>query len=298
MLLRSLETFIEIAKSKEKKKIAVVAAEDEPVLIAVKEATINGIAEPILVGNASKIEEIARSINFDIGNIELINEPSPVHTAKKCVEIVRNGKAHILMKGLINTADYLRAILDKENGLRKGDLLSHIGFFETQYYHKLIALTDAAQNIAPDLSEKIAIINNSIELFNRLGIDKPKIAIIAAVETVNPKMQATLDASILTQMNRRGQIKNCIIDGPLAFDNAVSREAANHKGIQSEVAGDADLLFMPDIEAGNIAYKCLTYFGGATVAAIILGAKVPVVLTSRADTGRSKLMSIALAASF
>ncbi len=298
MQLKTLEKFVEIAKSKPKKKIAVVAAEDEPVLMAIKEAMEQGIAEPILVGNFSKIRNIAQNINFDITNIEILDEPNPVKSAKISVELIRNGKAQILMKGLISTADYLRAILDKETGLRKGDLLSHIGFFETPNYHKLIAITDAAQNIAPDLQEKISILTNSIELYNRLGIANPKIAIITAVETVNPKMPATIDAALLTMMNRRGQIKNCIIDGPLALDNAISSDAAHHKGIISDVAGDADLLFMPDIEAGNVAYKCMTYFGNSTVAAIILGAAVPVVLTSRADNEKSKLMSIALAASF
>lgn len=298
MILKSLETFVEIAKNKPKKKIAVVAAEDEPVLIAIKEALNQEIVEPILVGNIHKINEIARQINFDIKNLEIIDEPNPAQSARISVELVRNGKAQILMKGMINTADYLRAILDKETGLRKGALLSHIGFFETPNYHKLIAITDAAQNIAPDFQEKVSILTNSIELFNRLGLNNPKIAIIAAVETVNPKMPATIDAALLTMMNRRGQIKNCIIDGPLAFDNAISYEAAHHKGIISEVAGDADLLFMPDIEAGNVAYKCMTYFGMATVAAVILGAAVPIVLTSRADNEKSKLMSIALAASF
>lgn len=298
MILKSLETFVEIAKNKPKKKIAVVAAEDEPVLIAIKEALKQEIVEPILVGNIHKINEIAQQIDFDIKNLEIIDEPNPAQSARISVELVRNGKAQILMKGMINTADYLRAILDKETGLRKGALLSHIGFFETPNYHKLIAITDAAQNIAPDFQEKVSILTNSIELFNRLGINNPKIAIIAAVETVNPKMPATIDAALLTMMNRRGQIKNCIIDGPLAFDNAISYEAAHHKGIISEVAGDADLLFMPDIEAGNVAYKCMTYFGMATVAAVILGAAVPIVLTSRADNEKSKLMSIALAASF
>jgi phosphate butyryltransferase len=298
MELKSLNTFIEIAKSKAKKKIAVASAEDQPVLEAVANAIKDEICDAILVGNKSEIEKIAKEIKFDLGKIEIINEKNPNESCRKAVELVKNNKAQILMKGLVGTADYLRAILNKENGLRTGKLLSHIGFFETPYYHKLIALTDVAQNIAPTLEEKVAILNNAVDLFHRLGVEIPKVAVLAAVETVNPKMPATLDAALLTMMNRRKQIKGCIVDGPLSFDNAVSEEATLHKGIESEVAGDTDLLFVPNIEVGNVLYKSFTYFGGAVVAAIILGASAPIVLTSRADSDRSKLMSIALASCF
>ncbi|MBX3042436.1 MAG: bifunctional enoyl-CoA hydratase/phosphate acetyltransferase [Candidatus Kapabacteria bacterium] len=298
MELKNLNSFIEIAKQKSHKKIAVAAAEDEPVLLAVDAAYKEGIADPILVGNHDKIKSIADKANIDISKYEFIDENDPAKSAKTAVCLIRDNAAQILMKGLVNTADYLRAILNKELGLRKGELLSHIGFFETPFYHKVIALTDAAQNLAPDITEKVAIINNSVDLFHRLGIMNPKIALIAAIEGVNPKMPATTDAAIITMMNRRKQIKGCIIDGPLAFDNAVSREATEHKGIISDVAGDADLIFTPNIEVGNALYKSFTYFGGATVAAVILGASVPIVLTSRADSDKSKLMSIALAASY
>jgi phosphate butyryltransferase len=202
------------------------------------------------------------------------------------------------MKGMVQTSDFLRAILNKEAGLRNSDLLSHIGFFEMPAYHKIIALTDAAQNIAPDFNEKIAIIKNAVDMFHHLGNTNPKVAILTAVESVNPKMQATVDAAMLTMMNKRGQIKGCVIDGPLAFDNAISKEAAEHKGIISEVAGESDLLVAPDIEAGNVLYKSFTFFGKGTVAAVVLGAKVPIVLTSRSDSDRSKLSSIALAACY
>jgi phosphate butyryltransferase len=199
---------------------------------------------------------------------------------------------------LVGTADFLRAILQKDSGLRQGDLLSHIGFFEVPTYHKIIALTDAAQNIYPDFNEKVAILKNSLDMFKHLGYECPKVACLAAIEGVNPKMPSTMDAAALTQMNRRNQIKGCIIDGPLAFDNAVSKLSAEHKGIESEVAGNADLLFAPNIEVANVLYKSFTYFANATVAAIILGASVPVVLTSRSDSDKSKLMSIALAACY
>jgi phosphate butyryltransferase len=233
-----------------------------------------------------------------LSEITIINEKSPANSAKLAVKQVKDGNAQILMKGLVGTADYLRAILNKENGLRKGSLLSHIGFFESPNYHKLIAVTDAAQNLAPDLNEKMGMINNAVDLYHHLGIDNPKIAMLAAIEGVNPKMQATLDAAAITMMNKRNQIKGCTIDGPLALDNAVSKEAAEHKKIKSDVSGEVDLLFTPNIETGNILYKSLAFLGGATVAAVILGATVPVVLTSRADSDKSKLMSLALAASY
>jgi phosphate butyryltransferase len=297
MILKSLNTFIEIAKSKPQKHIAVAAAEDEPVLSAIAAARREGIVEPILVGNEKKILAISEQIGFDLNGIEIIDNPNPTSACRDAVKLIRTGKAEILMKGLVGTADFLRAVLDKENGLRKGALLSHIGFFDPPQYHKVLALTDAAQNIAPELEDKVTILNNAVDVFHRIGVENPKVACIAAVENVNPKMPACLEAAALTMMNHRKQIKGCTIDGPLAFDNAVSKEATAHKGIESDVAGDADLILVPNIEVGNALYKSFTYFAGASVAAIILGAACPIVLTSRADSDRSKLMSIALAAS-
>lgn len=298
MILKSLDVFVEIAKSKGKKRIAVAAAADVPVLEAVKQARDLGIADAILVGEKSKIEAIAADINYDLNGVTIIDEKDAAKAAKLAVKEIRNGNAEILMKGLVGSGDYLRAILNKEEGLRKGNLLSHVGFFEVSTYHKLVGVTDAAQNVAPTLDEKIGILNNALDLMHRLGVENPKVAGLAAVETVSPKMEATMDAAIMTMMNKRKQIKGCIFDGPLAMDNAVSAEAAHHKGIESEVAGDADLFFVPDIEAGNILYKTLTYLCNGTVAAVVLGATVPIVLTSRADSERSKLMSIALAAAY
>lgn len=298
MEIRNLNHFIQKAKNTKTKKLVVAAAEDEPVLSAISEATKENIIEPILVGNVKKIESLASFIGFSLKDFEIINEENPAISCRIAVNLIRQGKAQILMKGLVGTADYLRAILDKENGLRKGDLLSHIGCFELKDYHKILSLTDAAQNIAPGLEEKVAIINNSVDFLRRIGIEKPKIACVAAVETVTTKMQATVDAALLTMMNRRNQIRDCIIDGPLGFDNAISAEAAKHKGIISEVAGDADLILTPDIQSGNMLYKSFTYMAGGTVAAVILGASVPIILTSRADTDRSKLTSIALAACY
>ncbi|MBE2189123.1 MAG: bifunctional enoyl-CoA hydratase/phosphate acetyltransferase [Desulfobulbaceae bacterium] len=298
MEIKSLNSFVDIAKSKVKKNLVVAAAEDEHVLGAVKDAAANDIIEPIFVGNKQKIDAIAAKIQFDISKFELIEESNPATSAQIAVKQIIDGHAQILMKGLVGTADFLRAILQKDSGLRKGDLLSHIGFFEVPTYHKIIALTDAAQNIAPDFNEKVAILKNSLDMFKHLGYECPKVACLAAIEGVNPKMPSTMEAAALTQMNRRNQIAGCIIDGPLAFDNAVSKLSAEHKGIESEVAGDADLLFAPNIEVANVLYKSFTYFANATVAAIILGASVPVVLTSRSDSDKSKLMSIALAACY
>jgi len=296
--MKSFETFFEIAKSKVKRRIVIAAAEDDNVLKSIQDGVTSNIVEPIFVGNKEKIQTLVEEIEFDISKYEIINETNPVKSAQIAVQVVREGKADILMKGYVQTADFLRAILNKEFGLRKSELLSHIGFFEIPAYHKIIALTDAAQNVSPDLSEKIAIIQNAVDMFHHLGELNPKVAILAAVESVNPKMVATIDAAALTVMNCRGQIKGCLIDGPLAFDNAVSKEAAEHKGIKSDVAGDADLLVTPDINAGNVLYKSFTLFAKGTVAAIVLGASVPIVLTSRSDTDRSKLASVALAACY
>lgn len=296
MELKTLNTFIEIAQSKPKRTIAVSAAEDLAVLQAISAAVNANIVDAVLIGNAEKINQFAEQIEFDISKVQVINEPEPIKSAKAAVKLVCEGTAHILMKGLIQTADFLRAVLDKECGLRTGSLLSHIGFFELEHYHKVIALTDAAQNMFPDLNEKVQIIKNSVNLFHRLGVANPKVALLAAIEGVNPKMPNTLDAAAITMMNRRGQIKGCFIDGPLAMDLAVSAEAAHHKGIESEVCGNTDLLFAPNIEVANVIYKTFSYLCGASAAACIIGAAAPIVLTSRADTESTKLLSIALTA--
>jgi phosphate butyryltransferase len=212
------------------------------------------------------------------------------------VKMISNNQGDILMKGKVGTSTLLKCILNREWGLRTGNLLSHFALFEVDTYPKVIAVTDVAMNIAPNLKDKIAIINNSVGCLIRLGYKMPKVAVLGAVEMVNENMEATLDAALLSKMNQRDQIKNCIIDGPLAFDNAVSLESAKHKGIRSEVAGDTDLLLMPDIEVGNVLYKSLVFFARAKVAALILGASVPIVLTSRSDSEQAKFDSILLSA--
>jgi phosphate butyryltransferase len=278
-------------------KVAVAAAEDKHVLLALKSAWIKKIAMPVLIGNKDAIEEIADSINFDLDGLEVINEKSPEKSCKIAVEWVSNKNAGILMKGLVSTAALLRAVLNKENGLKRKTTLSHFALFEIPTYHKLLGITDAAMNIAPDLNEKISIINNAVGAARGVGINSPKVAIVCPVEVVNPKIESTVHASIMTTMNRRGQIKNCMIDGPLALDIAISKKAALHKGIENEVAGDADILMTPDLNSGNILYKSLAFLGGGKSAAIITGSSAPIVLTSRSDTEETKLYSIALAAS-
>ncbi|MGI6370186.1 MAG: bifunctional enoyl-CoA hydratase/phosphate acetyltransferase [Candidatus Kapaibacterium sp.] len=296
--INKLDDLVSIARLKEKKTIVVAAADDEHVLHAINEARKNNIADAIFVGNAENINKIAEAEKIDINGIRIIDEPNQALAARKAVELINSGEAQVLMKGLVSTADFLRAVLNKEVGLRTNNLLSHIGIFELPAYHKLLALTDAAQNIAPTFEEKISILNNAIGCLNRIGIEKPKVGVLGAVEVVNPKMESTIHAAMLTQMNRRGQIKNCIIDGPFALDNIVSKETCVHKKIETEVGGDADLVFCPNIEVGNALYKSFTYLAGGTIAAMILGAKAPIVLTSRADSNRSKFMSIALAAAY
>ena len=296
MTLKSLNDIVELAKGKETRRLVVAAAGDKPVLEAIKNATQEGIIIPVLVGDKSEIERISNEINFDLSNIDIYEEANPAQASIKAVSLIREGKAEILMKGLVSTAPLLKAVLDKETGLRKAATLSHFALIESPYYHKLIGVTDAAMNIAPEFNEKVNIINNSVEVFHRLGNKNPKVAIIGPLEVVNPKIESTTHAAMLTVMNQRGQIKGCTIEGPFAIDNAVSKEAAEHKGIGGEVAGDADILVAPELNSGNILYKTLMFMGGCTSAAVIMGARVPVVLTSRADTDKSKMMSIALAA--
>ncbi|HEX2936794.1 MAG TPA: phosphate acyltransferase, partial [Bacteroidales bacterium] len=212
------------------------------------------------------------------------------------VELIREGKADILMKGMISTAPLLKAVLHKEKGIKKADTLSHFALFETKYYKKLLGVTDAAMNIAPTLEEKKAIIINAVDILQRIGYKKPKVAAVTPLEIVNPKIESTVHAQKLKELNKCGDIPGCIVDGPLALDNALSLEAAEHKGIQSEVSGDSDIIMVPDLNSGNILYKSLIYLGGASSAAVIAGAQVPIVLTSRSDNHYTKLLSIALAA--
>lgn len=295
-MIQHLSDLVVLAKNKRKQKIAVAAANDFHVLEAISNATSEGIVEPVFVGDKPDIISIAKEINFDISNFEIIDIHDPFEASLTAVKLVRDGKADFLMKGLVSSALLLKAVLNKEVGLRTGSLLSHVALFETPYYHKLLGVTDAAMNVDPGLEEKIGIIKNSVKVFHGLGIENPKVAILGSVETVNPKMEATMHAATISMMNYRKQIVGCIIDGPLALDGAISKSSAELKNITSDVAGDADIILAPDINGANILYKSLNFLGGASSAAVIMGAKVPIVLTSRGDTEKSKFLSIALAA--
>jgi phosphate butyryltransferase len=284
----------ECAHAEGPKKIAVAFAQDEDVLKALKAAVKERICEPILVGDKEKIIDISNEINFDLSDIEIIDEKDGTLACRKAVSLVSSGQAQIVMKGLIDTSIILKAVLDKEIGLRTGNVLSHAAVFSVDTYHKFFIVTDAAMSIAPNADEKRQIVENAAVLSRALGAKVPKVAVICAKEKVNPKMQATLDAAELVEMQSEGKMAGCIVEGPYALDNAISKEAAELKGIKGEAAGDADILLMPNIEAGNVLYKALTYLANADNAGIILGAKAPIVLTSRADSDKAKLNSIAL----
>ena len=295
-MIKNFDEVLSMAQSQSTKKVAVAVAQDKPVLEAIKDACEIGLVEAVLVGNRDKIEEVAREINMDLSKFEIIHEADAAKAALIAVELVSTGKADMVMKGLVDTASFLRAVLNKEKGLRTGKLMSHVAVFEVPGIDRLLFITDAAFNMYPQLKEKIDIINNAVTVSKAVGIEIPKVAPVCAVEVVNPDMPATLDAAMLSKMSERGQIKGCIIDGPLALDNALSVEAAEHKGITGEVAGKADILLMPNIEAGNIMYKTLSYTTRSKSGAILVGTSAPVVLTSRNDSHETKMNAIALAA--
>lgn len=295
-MIKNFEDVLQKVKHQKIKKLAVAVAQDRYVLEAIKDADEQGIAQAILVGDRVKITAIAEQLYMDLTRFELVDEADNNKAALKAVELAVLGKADMVMKGLIDTASFLRAVLNKENGLRTGKLMSHVAVFEINNFDRLIFLTDGAFNMYPELKDKIDIVNNAVVVAKAVGVENPKVAPVCAVEVVNPSMKATVDAAILSKMNDRGQIKGCIIDGPLALDNALSEEAAAHKGVKGPVAGKADILLVPNIEAGNIMYKTLTYTSNCKNGGLLVGTSAPVVLTSRNDSHESKLYSIALAA--
>ena len=292
--MKNFDELLEAVKEREVRKVAVAVAQDPSVIEAVAEARRRDIAESILVGDEGEIREIAESVGVSLDDVQIVHEKSSIRAVIAAVTMVSSGEADILMKGYIHTDDFLRGVLKKEHGLRTGSIMSHVFVAEMREWDRLIFVTDAAMNIAPNLEQKAAILLNAVYLASIFGLTEPKVAALAAVELVNPQMPATLDAAALGKMaDRRQYVPTSIVDGPFGLDNAISVAAAKHKKITGPVAGQADILIVPDIEAGNILAKSLVYFGGHRMIGLLIGAKAPVVLTSRADTMELKLLSIA-----
>jgi phosphate butyryltransferase len=286
----------EVLKNKRRKTVVLAAAHDSSSLTAIFKSIAENYIDAILIGDEQKIIEIAKKNNYSLKDVKILNITETKKAVEKSIKLIREGEADILMKGKVNTADLIKGVLDKEKGLRNGALLSHFALFELENYHKLIALSDVAINVSPDLNDKINILKNAVNFMHTHGIEKPKVAVLSAVENVINSVPSTHEAAIISKMGERNQIGNCIVDGPLSFDIATSKDAAEYKGCESAVAGDADLLLFPNIESGNMVYKCLVRFNKLKMACMVLGAKCPIILTSRADSEETKLNSILLAA--
>ena len=286
----------EAIKMREKTVIAIVEAQDEHTLESVINATSDGIMSPILIGDTEKVKDMLSEYNVDPEQFYIVQSHSGGESLSLAIELINAGKAAAIMKGKLESGDFIKAIINKEHGLLAGGTLSLAGLFAPERYHKMFAVSDFGLNTYPDLGTKKSIIENAVRMLNALGIEKPKVAVLAAVEKVNRKMPETVDAQMLKEMNVRGEIPNCVIEGPISFDLATSAEAARIKGFDSPVAGDADLFIVPDFVSGNILVKCLTGFAGTQTTGAVLGAKVPVVFTSRSADASDKYNSIALAA--
>lgn len=297
MKITKLEQMLEVLQGKPKKRLAAAYANDSHTIGAVSGAIDRGIVEGILVGDEATIKRVCAEENIDVNKFRIVQEADEQKAAAKAVELINAGEADILMKGLVSTDKYMRAILNKERGLLPPKAtLSHVAVMEVNTYHKLIIASDMAIIPQPELAQKVAITNYVINTAHALGIEKPKVALVAATEQMSPGMQACVDAAIIAKMADRGQIKGGLVDGPLALDVAVDKESAEIKKLTSEVAGDADALVFPNIESGNVFYKTCTKFCGSELAAMVVGAKVPCILSSRGDSTLTKLYSIALAA--
>ncbi len=294
--MKTMQDLIDLAKTKTKKTIVVAVAEDSAVMEAVEMAKTEGFVNAVLYGDERKILDVFNNLGLNSDDYEIHHVSDAKTACMQAVEHVSKNTGHFLMKGHVDTSVILKAALDKDIGLRTSRRLSHVSVIETSNYHKLLFMSDGAMNIAPNVDEKQEIIENAGIIANAIGIKTPKVGCVAAVEKVNPKMQATLDADELKKRSEKGIIKNIIVDGPFGLDNAINKEAAAHKGIQSPIAGDLDILLMPAIEAGNVFYKTMMFLANAKSASVIAGAKCPIVLTSRADSKESKFYSIALSA--
>lgn len=295
-MITSFDEMVQRVKDRPSKSIAVAGADDKGVLSAIAHAHKQGLADAVLVGNREKITRISEEYQIDISPFDIVNTSSETQSVVRSLQLVREKLADTLMKGTCSTATLLRGVLEKEHGLRSGKLLSHVAIFELSTYHKLLFMSDGGMNIYPDLNGKIGMIENAVKVAKSFKIRKPKVAMIAALEKVNyESMPCTVDAAVIAKMSDRGQIKDCIVDGPLALDNAISKEACDIKGIKSPVGGDADILIFPVIEVGNVFYKAMTCLSECRTAGIVMGAKVPVIVSSRSDSEDARFYSIALA---
>ncbi len=293
-MFRSFDDLLNAARARGSLSIAVAAAHDPDVVEAIQRARELGLADGILVGKESEIRTLARDAGFDLSGSQIVNEPDPAAAIRQAIALVREGRARLLMKGKVATASLVRAVLDKDMGLRTGRQLSQVVVFQVPGFDRLMLLTDAAINIAPTLAQKAELCRNAIQVARAIGIEKPNIAALCALELVNPEMPATVDAAALCAMNRRGQLPGCYIEGPIALDAPLSKFAAERKKIASPVVENTDIFLAPDIEAANILYRALVYFAKAESGGIVLGARVPIVLLSRAEAAETKVRSIAI----
>lgn len=294
MAIRNFAQLREEAKKVGPRVVAITDAQDHEALLAARDAEERGIAHFILIGDRAAIEAEAEAYQVDISNMKIVEESDRRAAARRAMEMLAWGEVHCAMKGKIFTADFLKAALDPSVGLRTGKLLTHVAVFDIPGFDRLILLSDAGVIVAPTLEEKVHIVQNAIDVAHRLGIEMPRVAVLAAAEMVNPKIPSTMDAANLSKMADRGQVYGGIVDGPLALDNAISLEAARIKGIRGEVAGRADVLIAPDLEAGNALAKAIIYFAHSDMAGVVVGARMPLILPSRADTHEAKMMSIVL----
>lgn len=294
MAIRNYQELTEAALQAGPQTIGVAWPDEHEVLLAIAEASQMGLARFVLVGDEKELKAQAEKHGVDLGGMVLIDEPDPRSSALRVMRLIAEGEARVAMKGRVETRIFLQAALEKEFGLRTGRLLSHVAVFEIPNFPKLIFVTDAGVVILPTLEQKVEIVQNAIEVAHQIGLDMPKVAILGANELVNPKLPVSLDAASLSKMADRGQIKGGLVDGPLALDNAVSVEAARVKGIKGAVAGEADILVTPDLESGNMLAKSITYFANGCMIGVVVGAKAPLIVTSRSDSHRAKLMSMAL----
>ncbi|MCD8216973.1 MAG: bifunctional enoyl-CoA hydratase/phosphate acetyltransferase [Clostridiales bacterium] len=297
MVLKNFDVLVDKVKSfPEPKRVVVAAAGDAHTLEAIKEAVDEGIVTLVLVGDKAKIVEIAAEIGLSVAEDDIYDAPDAVEAAQKAVALIHEGKGDFIMKGKLETAQILKPVVNKETGLGTGRVMSHFVLDEIPNYHKLIVTTDGGMMTYPTLEQKKDIIINTVETLKALGYENPKVACVAAVEKVNPKMPETVEADALKQMNLNGEIKDCIVEGPISLDIALSKEIADLKGFDSPVAGDADVILVPNIQVGNILGKSITVIAGGNMAGFIVGAQVPIVLTSRGSSAKEKYLSLVLAA--